>query len=179
MVQVLPALKVSPRGDLVEAASGRVAKLHGNNWFGWETDSPSVDGLWVSSSSKSSSSPCAQRLRSHSVTHPATAALLAISGTSCTCTLPAGDSALPVEMHPRFQSQPGNWCCCCCTRTADDATGFKSLLQAYDDADLPPTSAVSNASIALLGVGFWGKRTMTNDFATVVHRMKALGGEQQ
>jgi hypothetical protein len=85
-------------------------------------------------------------------------------------------------LHPQFQPQPGNWCCCCCTRIADDvavaAAAFTSILQAYDDADLPPTSAVSNASIALLGVDFWGKRTMTNDFATVVHRMKALGGQQ-
>lgn len=50
------------------------------------------------------------------------------------------------------------------------------MLQAYNDAELPPTSAVSNASINALGVDFWGKRTMTNDFATVVHRMEALGG---
>jgi hypothetical protein len=47
--------------------------------------------------------------------------------------------------------------------------------QAFDDAELPPTSAVSSASIAALGVNFWGKRTMTNDFAHVVHRIKALG----
>lgn len=25
------------------------------------------------------------------------------------------------------------------------------------------------------GIRFWGKRTMTNDFATVVYRMKLLG----
>jgi hypothetical protein len=60
-----------------------------------------------------------------------------------------------------------------------DADASPSFLQAYDDADLPPTSAVSNASIALLGVDFWGKRTMTNDFAHVVHRIKALGEELQ
>jgi hypothetical protein len=48
-------------------------------------------------------------------------------------------------------------------------------LQAFDDAELPPKSAVSNASIEQLGVDFWGKRTMTNDFAHVVHRIKALG----
>jgi len=47
------------------------------------------------------------------------------------------------------------------------------------DGDIPPhypTPAIGEEGIkALGGIKFWGKRTMTNDFATIVYRMKLLG----
>lgn len=46
-VQVPPALDIAG-GSLTEAKTGKVAELHGLNWFGWETDTPGFDGLWVS-----------------------------------------------------------------------------------------------------------------------------------
>jgi hypothetical protein len=46
-LQVPPALDIAG-GSLTEAKSGKVAELHGLNWFGWETDTPGFDGLWVS-----------------------------------------------------------------------------------------------------------------------------------
>jgi hypothetical protein len=47
------------------------------------------------------------------------------------------------------------------------------------DGDIPPhypDPAIGPEGIQMLGgINFWGKRTMTNDFATVVYRMKLLG----
>jgi hypothetical protein len=48
LVQVPAALKITADGNLVEAASGKRAKLKGINWFGWETGSANLDGIWVS-----------------------------------------------------------------------------------------------------------------------------------
>jgi hypothetical protein len=44
---VPPALDIEG-GTLTETKSGKPAELHGLNWFGWETDTPGFDGLWVS-----------------------------------------------------------------------------------------------------------------------------------
>jgi aryl-phospho-beta-D-glucosidase BglC (GH1 family) len=47
------------------------------------------------------------------------------------------------------------------------------------DGEIPPyhpQPAIGAEGVAPLGgINFWGKRTLTNDFATVVHRMKLLG----
>lgn len=55
---------------------------------------------------------------------------------------------------------------------------WAAAAQAYNDDDVPPAEAVSNASRAALQLDYWGKRTMTNDFAHVVHRTKALGAHR-
>jgi hypothetical protein len=47
LLQVPPALDIQS-GTLTEVRSGKPAVLHGLNWFGWETDTPGFDGLWVS-----------------------------------------------------------------------------------------------------------------------------------
>lgn len=59
-------------------------------------------------------------------------------------------------------------CCCCRAR-------MYLCLQAYNDNELAPNTSISAADAQRLGLNFWEKRTMTNDFATVVHRMKSLG----
>lgn len=47
LAQIPPALRVTAGGDLVKASSGARAVLHGVNWFGWETGTFNLDGLWV------------------------------------------------------------------------------------------------------------------------------------
>jgi hypothetical protein len=47
LAQVPPALDIV-KGSLAEARTGKPVELHGLNWFGWETDTPGFDGLWVS-----------------------------------------------------------------------------------------------------------------------------------
>jgi hypothetical protein len=47
--------------------------------------------------------------------------------------------------------------------------------QAYSDDELAANTTILESDAKRLGFNFWEKRTMTNDFATVVHRMKSLG----
>lgn len=48
------------------------------------------------------------------------------------------------------------------------------------DGEIPPWSypsaAIGGAAQDQLGIGYWGKRSMTNDFASVVYRIKSLLG---
>ncbi|KAF8068194.1 zinc finger CCCH domain-containing protein 18 [Scenedesmus sp. PABB004] len=132
---VLPPLALVD-GQLLVAAPDRpgeppaAARLHGVNWFGWETDSASVDGLWV------------RRGAARAVW----ARRLAVF-TAC--------AELPDAQLPLLPPPPP---------------------QAYDDAEVPPASAIRWEDRAVVGANFW-KRTLTNDFATVVHRLKALGAD--
>jgi hypothetical protein len=48
-------------------------------------------------------------------------------------------------------------------------------LQAYNDPDTAANTTILEEDAHRLGFNFWEKRTMTNDFATVVHRMHSLG----
>lgn len=47
--------------------------------------------------------------------------------------------------------------------------------QAHQDNEVLPTSAVDQDALNKLGLPSYWKRTMTNDFAVTVHRIKALG----
>jgi hypothetical protein len=52
---------------------------------------------------------------------------------------------------------------------------FGCCFQAYNDDELASNTTIKEEDAKRLGFNFWEKRTMTNDFATVVHRMKSLG----
>lgn len=55
------------------------------------------------------------------------------------------------------------------------STVWTAELQAYNDPDTAANTTIPEADAIRLGFNFWEKRTMTNDFATVVHRMRSLG----
>jgi len=69
---------------------------------------------------------------------------------------------ITVPPHPPPPTPPPRFFCCFAT-------------QAYNDNDLAPNTSIAAADAQRLGFNFWEKRTMTNDFATVVHRIKSLG----
>lgn len=60
LLQVPPPLKLTAEGDILNEETGQKAQLHGINWFGWETATPSVDGLWVGRLMNTASKLCTE-----------------------------------------------------------------------------------------------------------------------
>lgn len=56
-----------------------------------------------------------------------------------------------------------------------DNNATDSVPPCQQDGDIPPIESVGYQGARLLNISYWGRRRMTNDFATVVYRMKLLG----
>lgn len=151
--QVAPQLDIV-NGALTDVRTGKPAELHGLNWFGWETSTPGFDGLWVRLSlvgkegDRGVSKGCQTNQPQQLMAHSLAVAV----------------------------------CCGVCEtyNIHTDTTHTTTLppsttAQAYNDNELAPNTSIKASDARRLGFNFWEKRTMTNDFATVVHRMKSLG----